>query len=120
MRRRCHTAARHQELVLGRTRVEGVARKRPSSRHSTTILDAIDDPHLFQTQFNHDTWAAWRTFLAALFGLPLTEAQRQQFKQCTGREQSPDDGSNEAWLIIGRRGGKSFTLALIAVYLACF
>ena len=28
--------------------------------------------------------------------------------------------ATEAWLIIGRRGGKSFVLALIAAYLACF
>ena len=29
-------------------------------------------------------------------------------------------GYSEAWLVIGRRGGKSFILATIAVYLACF
>jgi hypothetical protein len=32
----------------------------------------------------------------------------------------PSDGVTEAWLICGRRAGKSFVLALIAVYLAIF
>ena len=32
----------------------------------------------------------------------------------------PSRSSTEAWLVIGRRGGKSFILATIAVFLACF
>ena len=32
----------------------------------------------------------------------------------------PAGGVREAWLICGRRAGKSFVLALIAVFLACF
>jgi phage terminase large subunit-like protein len=38
----------------------------------------------------------------------------------TGRAKPPAEPPTEAWLVIGRRGGKSFILALIAVYLACF
>jgi len=53
-------------------------------------------------------------------GLPLTEGQRQVFEQCTGREKPPTSGTNEAWLVCGRRAGKSFVLALIAVFLAAF
>jgi hypothetical protein len=32
----------------------------------------------------------------------------------------PPGGATEAWLVVGRRGGKSMVLALIAVFLACF
>ena len=32
----------------------------------------------------------------------------------------PPNGTTEAWLVVGRRGGKSFILSTIAVYLACF
>jgi hypothetical protein len=97
-----------------------VALKR-RTKPGTTILTAIDDVQLFGSHFKDpNTWAAWRVFLAALFGLPLADEQRQLFTQCTGREQPPQGGCNEAWLIIGRRGGKSFVLATIAVYLACF
>ena len=50
----------------------------------------------------------------------LTRTQLATFKECTNRESPPQGGTNEAWLIIGRRGGKSFTLAIIACFLACF
>jgi len=51
-----------------------------------TILNAVDDPHLFGQHFKHaQSWSAWRVFLAILFGLPLTDDQRRSFKECTGR-----------------------------------
>jgi len=88
---------------------------------NTTILDALDDPHLFGRFFREPaTWAAWRVLLMVLFGLALDSEQLQLFQRCTGRQHSAPGGYREAWLIIGRRGGKSFILALIAVFLACF
>jgi hypothetical protein len=86
-----------------------------------TILDAMQDRHLFAQHFRDPaTWQAWRAFLASLFGLELDKAQRRLFASCTGRENPPTAPVSEAWLVVGRRGGKSFILALIAVYLACF
>ena len=38
----------------------------------------------------------------------------------TGRVAPPQQSATEAWLICGRRAGKSFILALCAVFLACF
>jgi phage terminase large subunit-like protein len=66
------------------------------------------------------TWQAWRAFLCALFGLPMTEDKASIYNSATGRTEAPQKPFNEAWLVVGRRGGKSFILALIAVYLACF
>ena len=84
------------------------------------ILDAIDDPEVFGTYFQRDSWAAWKVFLAVLFGLRLTPAQQATYRACTGRSEMPAALVSEAWLVCGRRSGKSFTLALIAVFLACF
>lgn len=42
------------------------------------------------------------------------------YRQCMGRKSPPDEPLQEAWLIVGRRGGKSFMMALVAVFLACF
>src|SRR6516165_9580730 len=98
-------------------------RREPTRRNRghLTILDAMDDENLFACHFaNAESWAAWRVFLAVLFGLPLDANQRELAKQCTVREHISSNGHKEAWLVIGRRGGKSFILALIAVYLACF
>ena len=64
------------------------------------------------------TWAAWRVFLAVLFGLPLSAADLVVYRERTGRMATPPpDGFTEAWLCCGRRAGKSFILALIAYVL---
>jgi hypothetical protein len=84
------------------------------------ILRACDDPHLFAPWFKRGDWTAWRTFLAALFGLPMGDEALALYRHHTGRKLSPLAAQDEAWLIIGRRGGKSFIMALVAVFLACF
>src|SRR5262245_20584390 len=88
---------------------------------TNTILRALFDERLFKPWFkNPESWTAWHSFLKALFGLPMTEADLAIFQQCTGRTEPPTAAATEAWLICGRRAGKSFVLALTAVYLACF
>jgi hypothetical protein len=42
------------------------------------------------------------------------------FHQHTGRTTQPTGGSKETYLIIGRRGGKSFISALITCFISCF
>jgi hypothetical protein len=92
-----------------------------TNRRRFTLLDAIDDPQLFARWFRDKaSWAAWFTFLRALFGLPLLPEQLALFHECTGRTEPPTAPATEGWLICGRRAGKSFVLALVAVYLAAF
>jgi hypothetical protein len=86
-----------------------------------SLLEAVADSQLFAPWFRDpETWAAWRAFIAALFALPMDEAQLATYRACTGRSRAPREPFSEGWLICGRRGGKSFTLALIATYLAAF
>jgi hypothetical protein len=87
-----------------------------------TILDALDHPQVFRPHFRGGaaSWAAWWAFLAALFGLPMDEAQLALYRHHTGRQTPPERQFSEAALICGRRAGKSRVLALIAVFLACF
>lgn len=84
-----------------------------------SIIDAMNDADLFGPWFKGSSWDNWKTFLKVLFGLELTDSERERFTHFTGRESLPE-AIKEAWLIVGRRGGKSLTAALIAVYLACF
>jgi hypothetical protein len=84
------------------------------------ILQALDDPKVFGAHFKRPTWDVWRAFLAALFALPMTPEQLAIYQKYTGRSTPPTTCSLESWLVIGRRGGKSFILATIATYLACF
>jgi hypothetical protein len=59
-------------------------------------------------------------FLKAAFGLNMTTEELAVFQTCTGRQIAPTDVARECFLVVGRRGGKSRVLALIAVYLAVF
>ena len=91
------------------------------SGRAFSILDAIRDQRLFGQAFRDlSTWRAWLVFLAGLFALPMSEAEAQVWRECTGRESLPQKPFTEAWLVCGRRSGKSFVMALIAVFLACF
>jgi hypothetical protein len=86
-----------------------------------SLLQACDDPHLFGRWFkDRTTWQAWFAFIAALFALPMTDEQLAIYQRHTGREAAPSEPITESYLICGRRAGKSFVLALIAVYLSCF
>jgi hypothetical protein len=85
------------------------------------LLQAMADANLFSPWFKDPTtWSAWRSFLCALFALKMTNEQVETFQRCTNRLQPPTKPASEAWLVCGRRAGKSFILALIAVYLATF
>jgi hypothetical protein len=52
--------------------------------------------------------------------IPMSPEQLALYQRVSGRKEPPTDIAKEVWLVIGRRGGKSRVLALIAVWLACF
>jgi hypothetical protein len=79
------------------------------------ILDALDDPNLFERWMQAPSW---RTALAAMFGLPVPDMKL--YRACTGRRRPPKKQVSEFWAIVGRRGGKTFVLSLVAVWLALF
>jgi hypothetical protein len=86
-----------------------------------SLIDACADKNLFAGWFrDRRTWASWFVFLRALFGLPLAPEQLALFRECTGRTTAPTEPATSSFLICGRRAGKSFILALCAVYLATF
>ncbi len=83
------------------------------------IIEAIRD--VFRPFFRDlPSWAAWIVLLKAIFGLPMEEEEIAAYQRHTGRQTPPSRQSREAWLVVGRRGGKSRIAALVAVFLACF
>ena len=89
------------------------------------ILQAMQDRALFGPTFRGrllrgDSWKVWRAFLAALFGLPMDVESSEFYRRHTGRTDAPSTQFREGFVIAGRRSGKSFVAALIAVFLACF
>jgi hypothetical protein len=99
---------------------------KPNNLADLTLLDAIEDKALFAPWFRKrffqkdQTWESWLSFLRVLFGHELSEADIELFQKCTGRTDVPDGGFTEAFLVCGRRAGKSFIISLVAIYLACF
>ena len=57
---------------------------------------------------------------AGLFALPMSESDLEIFRACTGRQTPSVSAVREAWMVVGRRGGKSRIAAFLAVFCACF
>jgi hypothetical protein len=92
-------------------------------KRKPSIIEAIKNPKLFGSlpRFKKlETWTNWIVVLKTIFGLPMTAEDLGIFNRHTGRIMPPDGGSKETYLIIGRRGGKSFISALITCFIACF
>jgi hypothetical protein len=86
-----------------------------------SILDALDEPGLLGAAIRDpESWKPWRAFLTAAFGLPMDDGAAELFRACTGRSELPVAPFQFLWLVCGRRGGKSFCMATMAVFLACF
>jgi hypothetical protein len=83
-----------------------------------TLLDALDSEQLFSTVFPSPSWDSWRVFCKALYGLPMPDDQLALFTRCTGRSDAPTTPASEAWVVCGRRSGKSRIASAIATYIA--
>lgn len=87
------------------------ARRRTIAPYSGTILEAMDEAGL-----TGPTWAAWRTFWRAVFGLGLPGDHLTRYQAHTKRTAAPSAPVGEAWAICGRGAGKSRGAALGAAY----
>jgi hypothetical protein len=63
-------------------------------------------------------WQAWRSLLLAAMGEPLNSDELDAFTRFTGRTTPPSQRIDELWCCVGRRGGKSRAMAVLAIYLA--
>lgn len=85
------------------------------------IIQAIQDRNLFGLLFKDPaSWHSWTVYLSSLFGLPIDADDMNLFRQCSGLTSLPAERVRESYVICGRRSGKSFISAIIAVYLAVF
>lgn len=79
---------------------------------------ALADRHLFGSILPGKSWANWRILLIAAMGEALTASERIIFKAITGRDSEHSQRVEELWAIIGRRGGKTRAIAVLASYIA--
>jgi hypothetical protein len=93
------------------------------TKRAHSIIDIIKHPQLFGSlpAFKSlDTWTAWLVWLKAVFCISMDDADLAVYRQCTGREAPPKTEPSETFTIAGRRSGKSFISALVAVFVGCF
>ncbi len=91
-----------------------------------SFLECIRDEKLLGAGFRkkwlrQDTWKNWRALGSAVFGLLFEDEQSLEvFRQSTGRVTAPTKQFREAYLIAGRRSGKSYLTSAIGTYCAAF
>jgi hypothetical protein len=83
-----------------------------------SILEAMDDPALFQRWFRGESWSSWRAIAAAAFGLEMSDADLAFFNEVAGGRAPPKKRVKELWISVGRRGGKDSFASLTATYTA--
>ena len=87
-------------------------------RKLVTMREALESPAYFADLIGGLSWVAWRVLLIAIVGEELTDDERVIFKILTGRDREPLEPVEEFWGVIGRRGGKTRAMAVLAAYLA--
>ena len=87
-----------------------------------SIVEVLTDPALVGGAFGGVSWRLWRALVAAIFGLGdhLSAEDATAVRALLGGRELPREQVREAWLIIGRRGGKSQIAAALAIFLAAF
>jgi hypothetical protein len=83
-----------------------------------SMRQALADDRLLGKAIPGDSWRTWRIILIATMGEPLTDDELITFTAVTGRAEAPTAPCEELIGIIGRRGGKSRAVAVLAVYFA--
>ena len=85
---------------------------------SISIRKALADKQLLGKVLVGDSWHPWRVLLIAAMGEKLTDTERTTFTALTGRPTEPGQRVEEFCAVVGRRGGKSRAMAILAAYVA--
>jgi hypothetical protein len=80
------------------------------------LRQALEDSNLLD--MGDASWIAWRALLLAMRGEPLNDEELRHYRKLTQRDAPPAEPVSEGWIIVGRRGGKSRSIAALAVYIA--
>jgi hypothetical protein len=81
-----------------------------------SLRRALEDPNLLD--MGQPSWIAWRSLLLAVMGEQLQPQELDYFRLFTGRTDAPSKRADEAWFVVGRRGGKTRAMAAVACYIA--
>ena len=85
------------------------------SAHS--IINSMDDPALFAPWYRGPSWDGWRSVLKAMHCLPMSDAEVVFFNSVAERY-PPKHPVREAWIAVGRGGGKDSIASVIVGHTA--
>jgi hypothetical protein len=83
-----------------------------------SMRQALADKNLLGNTIDGDSWLPWRVLLIAIAGEKLTSDERIVYKSLTGRDREPGEMIEEFVGVIGRRGGKSKAISVLATWIA--
>jgi hypothetical protein len=83
-----------------------------------SMRKALGDDELLGKVMRGDSRFGWRVLLIAAAGEALNDEERVEFKRLTGREQEPGQLVKQFVGIFGRRGGKTFAMAVFMCWIA--
>ena len=83
-----------------------------------TLRKALEDPELLGSALAGPTWQAWRSVLLAAMGEPLNKDELETFTKFTAARLRHRSVLTSLWCCVGRRGGKSRAMSVLATYLA--
>jgi len=86
---------------------------------NVSLREALEDPALLGDAIPGPSWLGWRALLLAAMGEPLREDELAIFRKLTERQEPPGKRVSELVGVIGRRGGKSRSIATLICYLSC-
>ena len=97
-------------------------RAKVAAPNAPNVINAPDVLGLSHRLLPGATWDRHRLVLRCILGetAKLSAADRRLIADCTGNRPLPASPVREAWLVCGRRSGKSTLAALLAVAAACF
>lgn len=87
------------------------------------IINAFWDDKVFGNCFpekHKGSWKNWLVFLKAIYGIQMNKGEFKIYQECTERRFESKEGYDSFFAIVGRRGGKSRIVSLIAAYEAVF
>src|SRR5690554_5738701 len=80
-------------------------------------VEFLAHPDLMGDSFAGSSRKVMRSVIAAAFGCPMDEHQREIFREVSGGREPPPQRASELWVIAGRRAEKTKTAAGVATYL---
>lgn len=82
---------------------------------SFNIVNAMENPRLFERWYSGASWAGWKSILRAAYNLPMSDQDREFLRTVADRE-PPKQRVKELWIAARRRSGKDSVASLVAAF----